>query len=234
MKKTEKVPSHLNQIITYSLLLLASVIIGLFSPHGMLKSILTLLFMFISTYGIQTAVVAIKPLISNATRYGKKHLKKSNLIDRKMMNINIIEGDAISTGMILLGFLQIFVINYFIQRYTGIQLLDGYIIMFWALLQLGIRITNYFFRYKTGEKLQEIKMFLENLDVNQCELASDHFTNYIWVDNNVVYRGIYGMLPEDKQDMLDILNHTLDSLSVIESEILDATILYERGLISHL
>lgn len=158
MKKTEKVPSHLNQIITYGLLLLASVIIGLFSPHGMLKSILTLLFMFISTYGIQTAVVAIKPLISNATRYGKKQLKKSNLIDRKMMNINIIEGDAISTGMILLGFLQIFVINYFIQRYTGIQLLDGYIIMFWALLQLGIRITNYFFRYKTGEKLQDIKL----------------------------------------------------------------------------
>ena len=74
------------------------------------------------------------------------------------MNINIIEGDAISTGMILLGFLQIFVINYFIQRYTGIQLLDGYIIMFWALLQLGIRITNYFFRYKTGEKLQDIKL----------------------------------------------------------------------------
>lgn len=158
MKKTEKIPSHLNQIITYGLLLLASVIVGLFSPHGILKSLLTLIFMFISTYGIQTAVVAIKPLISNATKYGKKHLKKSNLIDKKMMNIDIIEGDAISTGMILLGFLQIFVINYFVQRYTGIQLLDGYIIMFWTLLQIGIRITNYFFRYKTGEKLQDIKL----------------------------------------------------------------------------
>ena len=120
MKKTEKIPSHLNQIITYGLLLLASVIVGLFSPHGILKSLLTLIFMFISTYGIQTAVVAIKPLISNATKYGKKHLKKSNLIDKKMMNIDIIEGDAISTGMILLGFLQIFVINYLINRNSQI------------------------------------------------------------------------------------------------------------------
>jgi len=84
------------------------------------------------------------------------------------------------------------------------------------------------------EKLQEVKTFLENLEVDQCELASDHFTNYIWVGNNVVYHGIYGMLPEEKQDMLDILNHTLDFLSTVDGEILDATILYERGLISNL
>jgi len=43
------------------------------------------------------------------------------------------------------------------------------------------------------QKLQEIKTFLENLEVEQCELASDHFTNYVWVDNNVVYRGVYGI-----------------------------------------
>jgi len=75
---------------------------------------------------------------------------------------------------------------------------------------------------------------LKNLEVDQCELASDHFTNYIWVGNNVVYRGIYGILPRDKQDMLDILNHTLDFLSTIDGEILDATILYGRGLITNL
>jgi len=80
------------------------------------------------------------------------------------------------------------------------------------------------------EKLQEVKTIIENLEVNQCELASDHFTNNIWVDNTVVYRGVYGRLPQDKQDMLDILNHTLEFLSVTEGEILDATILYERGM----
>ena len=84
------------------------------------------------------------------------------------------------------------------------------------------------------EKLQEVKIFLENLGVNQCELASDHFTNYIWVNNSVFYRGVYGMLPQEKQDMLDILNNTLDFLSVTEGEILDATILYDRGMIHSL
>lgn len=84
------------------------------------------------------------------------------------------------------------------------------------------------------EKLQEVKMFIENLDVNQCELASDHFTNYIWVENNVVYRGVYGMLPQEKQEMSDILDNTLDFLSVTEGEILDATILYDRGMIHSL
>ena len=84
------------------------------------------------------------------------------------------------------------------------------------------------------EKLQEVKIFIENLEVNQCELASDHFTNYIWVNNSVVYRGIYGMLPQEKQDMLDILDSTLNFLSVTEGEILDATILYDRGMINSL
>ena len=84
------------------------------------------------------------------------------------------------------------------------------------------------------EKLQEVKIFIEKLEVNQCELASDHFTNYIWVNNSVVYRGIYGMLPQEKQDMLDILDSTLNFLSVTEGEILDATILYDRGMINSL
>jgi radical SAM superfamily enzyme YgiQ (UPF0313 family) len=84
------------------------------------------------------------------------------------------------------------------------------------------------------EKLQETKLFLENLQVNNCEFASDHFTNNIWVNNTVVYRGIYGFLPQDKKDMLDLLNSTLNFLSVTDGEILDATILYDRGLINSL
>jgi radical SAM superfamily enzyme YgiQ (UPF0313 family) len=84
------------------------------------------------------------------------------------------------------------------------------------------------------EKLIEVKTFIENLKVNNCELASDHFTNYIWVDNAVIYHGVYGILSQEKQDMLDIINHTLDFLKVAKGEILDATILYDRGLISSL
>ena len=84
------------------------------------------------------------------------------------------------------------------------------------------------------EKLQEVKLFIENLEVTDCELASDHFTNYLWVNNEVVYRGVYGFLPQDKQDMLDIINQTLEFLKITDCEILDATILYDRGLIHSL
>jgi hypothetical protein len=42
------------------------------------------------------------------------------------------------------------------------------------------------------------------------------------------------MLPQEKQDMLDSLDETLDFLSVTEGEILDATILYDRGMINSL
>ena len=84
------------------------------------------------------------------------------------------------------------------------------------------------------EKLKEVKIFLENLDINNCELASDHFTNYIWVDSNIVYRGIYGILPNDKKEMLELINQTLDFLSITNGEILDATILYGRGMIHSL
>ncbi len=84
------------------------------------------------------------------------------------------------------------------------------------------------------EKLKEVKKFVEILEVSNCELASDHFTNYIWLDNTIIYRGIYGILPQDKSEFLETLNHTLDFLSVAEGEILDATILYERGLINSL
>jgi len=84
------------------------------------------------------------------------------------------------------------------------------------------------------EKLKEIKIIIENLKVKNCTLASDHFTNNIWLDNKLIYRGVYGNLPQDKKEMLDIIDHTLNFLSTAEGEVLDATILYERGLITSL
>ena len=158
MKKEQEKVKSMSQILTYGLLILASIIIGVISPHGIFKAVYTLLFMFIATYGIQSAVISIKPLISNATRYGRKHLKKSNLIDKKYLDLDLVKGGLFSAFMVLTGFLQIFIVNYFIQRYTGFQILDGYIIIFWSLLQLGVRLTNYFFKYKTGENLHDIKL----------------------------------------------------------------------------
>jgi radical SAM superfamily enzyme YgiQ (UPF0313 family) len=84
------------------------------------------------------------------------------------------------------------------------------------------------------EKLEEVRTFVQNLDVRDCELASDHFTNYIWLNNAVVYSGVCGTLPADRKDMLEVLEDTMEFLDASEGEVLDATILYDRGLISSL
>ncbi|MBU0497567.1 MAG: radical SAM protein [Candidatus Thermoplasmatota archaeon] len=84
------------------------------------------------------------------------------------------------------------------------------------------------------EKIIETKTFVEHLDVNNCLLTSDHFTNNIWVNNVVFYSGIFGVLAKEKMNMLKILNTTLKALLEIDGEIVDATILYDRGLFTSL
>lgn len=84
------------------------------------------------------------------------------------------------------------------------------------------------------DKIIEVKTFLENLSVNNCEIASDHFTNYIWLASELVYQGINGVLPNDKQRMLSFLNDIIDLLKNSNEEIVDATILYDRGQINSL
>jgi radical SAM superfamily enzyme YgiQ (UPF0313 family) len=84
------------------------------------------------------------------------------------------------------------------------------------------------------EKLSEVKLFLEHLNVQHCELASDHYTNYLWMDDTVIYRGIHGMLTEDKPAMIKFLTQTLQLLLQASDEMLDATILYQRGMITSL
>lgn len=84
------------------------------------------------------------------------------------------------------------------------------------------------------EKITEVKMFLEHLEVQACELASDHHTNYLWMGDVVIYRGIQGKLPAEKQRMIDVLEQTLQFISASTSEVLDATMQYERGMISSL
>ena len=84
------------------------------------------------------------------------------------------------------------------------------------------------------EKLKEVKLFVENLELEDCELSSDHLTNNIWVENRTVYSGVFGTLPDDKKKMLGILSDTLEFLSVVEGKVYDATMLYDMGAITSL
>lgn len=81
------------------------------------------------------------------------------------------------------------------------------------------------------EKLKEIKLFLETLEVENCLLASDHHTNYLYVNNSVIYRGIDGQLSHDKESMLEYLNDTMEFMESTEFDVLDSNNLYEKGLL---
>jgi radical SAM superfamily enzyme YgiQ (UPF0313 family) len=84
------------------------------------------------------------------------------------------------------------------------------------------------------ERLEEVKLFLEKLDVKNCFLASDHMTNYLWAGNTLVYRGVSGILPADKDRMLETVKRSIDIIHSSDEEIKDSNLLYREGLISSL
>lgn len=79
------------------------------------------------------------------------------------------------------------------------------------------------------ERLKEVRLFVENLAVNKCSLASDHVTNYLWAGGTAVYRGITGDLPEDKKTMLQMVDKAIEFVESTEEEVKDSNRLYEEG-----
>jgi len=84
------------------------------------------------------------------------------------------------------------------------------------------------------QKLEEVHTFVEALDVTNCEFASDHFANYIWIDHECIYDGIHGRLPRDKGKMLSKLERAIETVRSTDGDVQDVTVLHERGLIGHL
>lgn len=84
------------------------------------------------------------------------------------------------------------------------------------------------------EKLKEVKLFIENLDLEDCFLASDHLTNYLWAGNNIIYRGVAGDLPGDKDKMLQTISRAIDFVQSSGLVIKDSNQLYREGIISYL
>jgi radical SAM superfamily enzyme YgiQ (UPF0313 family) len=84
------------------------------------------------------------------------------------------------------------------------------------------------------ERLEEVELFLETLDVKNCFLASDHLTNYLWAGNTAIYRGVAGTLPDDKERMLAKVEASIDFIRSSDEEIKDSNLLYREGLISSL
>jgi radical SAM superfamily enzyme YgiQ (UPF0313 family) len=84
------------------------------------------------------------------------------------------------------------------------------------------------------ERLMEVELFLEKLDLKDCTLASDHLTNYLWAGQNIIYHGVAGSLPEDKPDMLDTVKHAIEAIQSSPLPVKDSNQLYREGVLSGL
>jgi radical SAM superfamily enzyme YgiQ (UPF0313 family) len=79
------------------------------------------------------------------------------------------------------------------------------------------------------ERIKEVELFIQSLDLKDCYLASDHVTNYLWAGHAVIYRGISGLLPKDKPGMLETLRQALVAIESSPMPIKDSNQLFREG-----
>ena len=84
------------------------------------------------------------------------------------------------------------------------------------------------------ERLQEVELFIKHLEVTDCFLVSDHLTNYLWAEYEVIYRGVAGELPEEKTRMLKTVQKAIAFIQKTSIEIKDSNQLFREGILSHL
>jgi len=84
------------------------------------------------------------------------------------------------------------------------------------------------------ERLKEVALFIQSLELENCYLASDHLTNYLWAGPSVVYQGVSGQLPDDKRSMLETVQQAIHRVESSPLPVKDSNQLYIEGFISAL
>jgi coproporphyrinogen III oxidase-like Fe-S oxidoreductase len=82
-------------------------------------------------------------------------------------------------------------------------------------------------------RLKETERLIKKLNVTDCELASDHLTNHLWGPEGIIYQGVDGELPRDKERMLKTLKEVIQKVSE-RKDIVDANTLVQQGVIKRL
>jgi hypothetical protein len=72
-------------------------------------------------------------------------------------------------------------------------------------------------------------MIVSELEVSDTVLASDHITNYLYADGKLVYDGVSGHLPDEKDDMVKHISNSLDFLKSYDGEIWDSNYMLQKG-----
>jgi radical SAM superfamily enzyme YgiQ (UPF0313 family) len=84
------------------------------------------------------------------------------------------------------------------------------------------------------ERLKEVKLFIQSLNLENCYLASDHLTNYLWEGPSLIYQGVSGQLPDDKQAMIETVQQAIECVQSSSLLVRDCNHLYREGLLSAL
>ena len=142
---------HLNANLgNYLLLIMAVLLIGIFSPTGIIRAVFTAIFMYLYTFSIHCSATAFKPLADFLTKAGTTRLFNSELL-----------GFSCNFGWLL----WVLIGNYLVHRFTGVTILDNFIIIFWILLYSSVHLINFLFFKKSkggGRELTELMDILTN------------------------------------------------------------------------
>ncbi len=83
-------------------------------------------------------------------------------------------------------------------------------------------------------RLRETLAIVKGLYLSGTVVASDHVTNNVWMDGRLVYRGVNGVLPRDRQKMIAEIEMAIDMMKNCGGELLDSNDLLARGYITGL
>lgn len=84
------------------------------------------------------------------------------------------------------------------------------------------------------ERLKEVALFIQSLELENCYLGSDHLTNYLWAGSSIIYQGVSGRLPDDRQSMLDTVQQAIQHVESSPLPVKDSNQLYREGYLSAL
>ncbi len=82
------------------------------------------------------------------------------------------------------------------------------------------------------KRLKEVALFIQSLELENCYLASDHLTNYLWAGSAIIYQGVSGRLPDDKQSMLETVQQAIQHVTSSPLPVKDSNQLYREGFLS--
>lgn len=84
------------------------------------------------------------------------------------------------------------------------------------------------------QQLEELRNLISGIKV-ETYFTCDHVSNYIFTDRGVIFTGVHGRLPEEKEEMLRLIEDTLETVKSLRRagmKILTSNDMFRLGLIT--